>query len=122
MVYCCRININSTYVMGVKLRDTNAQSGARTRRRQHPIQVMVPADLENELMAEAERAGVSRSEFVRVACEEYVSRVRAEREAAARRTALLAARGALSNAPGGSDVFVAARAADTRNEDADVRP
>lgn len=98
------------------------QTGVRNQRRQHPIQVMVPEDLEGALSDEAGRAGVSRSEFVRVACQEYVGRVRAEREAAARRTALLAARGALSHVHAGSGDFAAQRADDTRIEDADVRP
>jgi hypothetical protein len=70
----------------------NAQSGTRNRRHQHPIQVMVPAELESALTVEAGRAGVSRSEFVRVACAQYVNRVQAEREAAACRDALLSAR------------------------------
>jgi hypothetical protein len=93
-----------------------------TGRRQHPIQVMVPRTLESALSEEARNAGTSRSEVVRLACEEYVGRLRAGREAEQRRRALVAARGTLARVAAGSTEFSVRRAEETEREDADVRP
>lgn len=87
---------------------------------QHPIQVMVPRDLEEELTREAEQAGLSRSELVREACAEYVERRRSERESEKRRRLLLSARGLMADVLAGSDAFADRRAEETIKEDESV--
>lgn len=95
----------------------------RRKRVQHPIQVMVPRDLEEDLTKEARETGLSRSELVRRACVEFVERRRIEREAEKRRKLLLSARGLMAHVPAGSDAFAERRAEETLQEDRNaVRP